>query len=73
MNVHATMTPLSMYKMCINCVVMLSSVSIFVAQVCCGQMTGDIPLPEEQRIYRDMNPSNPEMKLLYVTPEKVYA
>ena len=40
-------------------------------QVCCGQLTGDLPQPEEQRIYRDMNPCNPEMKLLYVTPEKV--
>ena len=50
----------------------MCGISICLAQVCCGQLTGDIPLPEEQRIYRDMNPSNPEMKLLYVTPEKVY-
>lgn len=43
-----------------------------IAQVCCGQLTGDLSQPEEQRIYRDMNPCNPEIKLLYVTPEKVF-
>ena len=56
---------------CMHGMVQLSGISICAAQICCGQLTGDIPLPEEQRMYRDMNPCNPEMKLLYVTPEKV--